>query len=59
MWTKEDLGIKFAKHYRTSLKSITAIAVSEEGTLLATITDGMEGRVFDVINTGELGMGLG
>jgi peptidylprolyl isomerase domain and WD repeat-containing protein 1 len=52
LWKKQESGIEFVKHYRTSLKAIVAVAASEAGTLFATCSEGGEGRVFDVINFG-------
>ena len=52
LWKKQEVGIEFVKHYRTSLKAIVGMAASEEGTMVATISEGGEGRVFDVVNFG-------
>ena len=52
LWKKQEQGIEFVKHYRASLKGIVAIAASEDGKLFATVSDGGEGRVFDVVNFG-------
>lgn len=47
------MGIEFVKHYRASLKAIVAVSVSEDGKYFATVSEGGEGRVFDVVNFGE------
>lgn len=52
LWKKQEDGIEFVKHYRASLKAIVGVSASEDGTLFATISEGGEGRVFDVINFG-------
>ena len=54
LWKKQDSGIEFVKHYRASLKRIVAVSVSEDGKLFATVSEGGEGRVFDVVNFGQL-----
>jgi peptidylprolyl isomerase domain and WD repeat-containing protein 1 len=53
LWKKQDVGIEFVKHYRASLKAIVAVSVSEDGKYFATVSEGGEGRVFDVVNFGE------
>lgn len=53
MWKKQDFGIEFVKHYRTSLKAIVGVSASEDGKMFATISANGEGRVFDVVNFGE------
>ena len=53
LWKKQEQGIEFVKHYRTSLKAIVGISASDDGTLVATVSEGGEGRVFDVVNFGE------
>ncbi|KAL7422291.1 Peptidyl-prolyl cis-trans isomerase cyp15 [Cryptotrichosporon argae] len=50
LWKKQESGIEFVKHYRTSLKAIVGVSASEDGTLFATISENGEGRVFDVVN---------
>lgn len=52
LWKKQEDGIEFVKHYRASLKAIVGVSGSEDGSLFATISEGGEGRVFDVINFG-------
>ncbi|KAK4687727.1 peptidylprolyl isomerase domain and WD repeat-containing protein 1, partial [Tremellales sp. Uapishka_1] len=50
LWKKQDTGIEFVKHYRAALKAIVGVAASEDGKLYATVSEGGEGRVFDVVN---------
>lgn len=40
--------------FRTSLKAIVGLCASEDGKLCATISEGGEGRIFDVLTFGEL-----
>lgn len=54
LWKKQDQGIEFVKHYRTSLSAIVACSASDDGKLFATVSANGEGRVFDVVNFGEL-----
>jgi len=54
LWKKQEQGIEFVKHYRTSLKAIVGISASDDGKLVATVSEGGEGRVFDVVNFGGL-----
>jgi peptidylprolyl isomerase domain and WD repeat-containing protein 1 len=58
LWKKQEVGIEFVKHYRTSLKAIVGMAASDEGTMVATISEGGEGRVFDVVNFGMSSLSL-
>ncbi|GMK55580.1 hypothetical protein CspeluHIS016_0206360 [Cutaneotrichosporon spelunceum] len=50
IWKKQDSGIEFVKHFRTSLSSVVGLAVSDDGKMCATISANGEGRVFDIIN---------
>ncbi|WOO80878.1 Peptidyl-prolyl cis-trans isomerase cyp15 [Vanrija pseudolonga] len=50
LWKKQEQGIEFVKHYRTSLKAIVGVSASEDGALFASISANGEGRVFDVVN---------
>lgn len=50
IWKKQDHGIEFVKHFRTSLSSIVGLAASDDGKMCATISANGEGRVFDVVN---------
>ncbi|ORX39736.1 peptidyl-prolyl cis-trans isomerase [Kockovaella imperatae] len=50
LWKKQDQGIEFVKHYRASLKAIVGVCASDDGKLFATVSEGGEGRVFDVVN---------
>lgn len=52
LWKKQENGIEFVKHYRASLKAIVGVCASEDGKLFATVSEGGEGRVFDVVNFG-------
>lgn len=53
LWKKQEVGIEFVKHFRTSLKAIVGASASEDGVLYATISESGEGRVFDVVNFGK------
>jgi peptidylprolyl isomerase domain and WD repeat-containing protein 1 len=53
LWKKQEQGIEFVKHYRTSLKAIVGVSASEDGKMFATVSENGEGRVFDVVNFGE------
>ncbi|ORY22764.1 peptidyl-prolyl cis-trans isomerase [Naematelia encephala] len=50
LWKKQEHGIEFVKHYRASLKAIVGVSASDDGKLFATVSEGGEGRVFDVVN---------
>ena len=52
LWKKQEAGIEFVKHYRASLKAIVGVTASDDGSVFATISEGGEGRVFDVVNFG-------
>jgi peptidylprolyl isomerase domain and WD repeat-containing protein 1 len=52
LWKKQEAGIEFVKHYRASLKAIVSVTASDDGSIFATISEGGEGRVFDVVNFG-------
>ncbi|GFZ46243.1 Cyclophilin cyp15 [Saitozyma sp. JCM 24511] len=49
-WKKQEQGIEFVKHYRTSLKAVVGVSASEDGVMYATISEDGQGRVFDVVN---------
>jgi WD40 repeat protein len=51
-WKKQEQGIEFVKHYRTSLKAVVGVSASEDGVMYATISEDGQGRVFDVVNFG-------
>ncbi|OXG32303.1 peptidylprolyl isomerase domain and WD repeat-containing protein 1 [Cryptococcus neoformans Ze90-1] len=50
LWKKQEQGIEFVKHYRASLRAIVGVSASDDGKLFATVSEGGEGRVFDVVN---------
>lgn len=52
LWKKQEIGIEFVKHYRAHLLPILGIAVSEDGQLLASISEDGTAKVFDVVNFG-------
>jgi peptidylprolyl isomerase domain and WD repeat-containing protein 1 len=52
-WKKGDGGIEFVKNYRAHTGPVTGIAVSADGTLLASISTDKTVKVFDVINFGR------
>lgn len=53
LWKKQADSVEFVKHYRASLDSIAAVSADHEGKVFATVSEGGEGRVFDVVNFGE------
>ncbi|KAF9533146.1 hypothetical protein CPB83DRAFT_845916 [Crepidotus variabilis] len=50
LWKKQEQGIEFVKHYRAHITPISAISASSDGQLLATVSDDMTAKVFDVVN---------
>ena len=54
LWKKQADSVEFVKHYRASLNSIVAVSADHEGKVFATVSEGGEGRVFDVVNFGKL-----
>ncbi|KAG7562564.1 hypothetical protein FFLO_02038 [Filobasidium floriforme] len=50
LWKKQADSVEFVKHYRASLNSIVAVSADHEGKVFATVSEGGEGRVFDVVN---------
>lgn len=56
LWKKQETGIEFVKHYRTSLRAIVSVSASADGAMFASVSEstkggpGGEGRVFDVVN---------
>ncbi|TPX34041.1 hypothetical protein SmJEL517_g03184 [Synchytrium microbalum] len=49
-WKKTERGIEFVKHYRAHLGAVVAIAVSDDGSLLATAGADKALKIFDIIN---------
>jgi peptidylprolyl isomerase domain and WD repeat-containing protein 1 len=48
-WKKATVGLEFVKHFRAHLASINALALSADGTALATTSDDSSIKVFDVL----------
>lgn len=55
-WKKMERGVEFVKHFRSHLGSIIGMAVSADGTLLATIATDKTLKVYDVINFDMINM---
>lgn len=55
-WKKQSFGIEFVKHFRAHLGNIECIATNSTGTLLASISNDMSLKVFDVINFDMINM---
>lgn len=55
-WKKTGTGIEFVKHYRAHLSNIVGISLSADHELLATISDDMALKVFDVTNFDMINM---
>lgn len=51
-WKKTASGIEFVKHYKSHLSSIVDISLSADNELLATISDDMSLKVYDITNFG-------
>lgn len=47
-WKKQPRGVEFAKHFRAHLGPVTALAVSDDGALCASISSDKTAKVFDV-----------
>ena len=52
-WKKTATGVDFVKHYRAHMAVINGINISPDGELLATISDDMSMKVFDITNFGK------
>lgn len=52
-WKKTATGIEFVKHYRSHVSGITGISLSADHELLATISDDMALKIYDVTNFGN------
>ncbi|KAJ1620350.1 hypothetical protein T492DRAFT_888836 [Pavlovales sp. CCMP2436] len=48
-WKKTSAGIEFVKNFRAHLASINALALSADGTSVATSSDDSSLKVFDVM----------
>jgi peptidylprolyl isomerase domain and WD repeat-containing protein 1 len=51
-WKKTSSGIEFVKHYKSHMSSIVDISLSADSELLATISDDMSLKVYDITNFG-------
>jgi peptidylprolyl isomerase domain and WD repeat-containing protein 1 len=52
-WKKTPTGVEFVKHYRSHISSIAGISLSADHELLATVSDDMALKVYDVTNFGK------
>ncbi|KAI8372788.1 peptidyl-prolyl cis-trans isomerase cyp15 [Radiomyces spectabilis] len=55
-WKKTSTGIEFVKHYRSHISNIVGISVSADNELLATISDDMALKVYDITNFDMINM---
>ncbi|KAG2202090.1 hypothetical protein INT46_007357 [Mucor plumbeus] len=55
-WKKTASGIEFVKHYKSHLSSIVDISLSADNELLATISDDMSLKVYDITNFDMINM---
>ncbi|KAI9468436.1 MAG: peptidyl-prolyl cis-trans isomerase cyp15 [Benjaminiella poitrasii] len=55
-WKKTATGIEFVKHYKSHLSSIVDISLSADHELLATISDDMSLKVYDITNFDMINM---
>ncbi|KAI8980800.1 hypothetical protein BDB01DRAFT_795626 [Pilobolus umbonatus] len=55
-WKKTGSGIEFVKHYKSHMSSIVDISMSADNELLATISDDMALKVYDVTNFDMINM---
>ncbi|KAI8148410.1 peptidyl-prolyl cis-trans isomerase cyp15 [Fennellomyces sp. T-0311] len=55
-WKKTAAGVEFVKHYRAHMAVINGINISPDGELLATISDDMSLKVFDITNFDMINM---
>lgn len=52
-WKKTASGIEFVKHYKSHMSSIVDISLSADDELLATTSDDMSLKVYDITNFGK------
>lgn len=55
-WKKTATGIEFVKHYKSHLSSIVDISLSADHELLATVSDDMSMKVYDITNFDMINM---
>ncbi|TIB12854.1 hypothetical protein E3P93_02169 [Wallemia ichthyophaga] len=55
-WHKEPKGIEFRKQFRAHLQPIVATAVSNDGSLVATLSEDNSVKVFDVVSFDMINM---
>ncbi|KAL6040930.1 Peptidylprolyl isomerase domain and WD repeat containing protein 1, variant 3 [Balamuthia mandrillaris] len=55
-WKKKPEGIEFVKHFRAHLGPITCMAVSQDGSLLCTISKDRTLKIFDVVSFDMINM---
>ena len=49
-WKKQDVGIEFVKHFRAHLGSIKYMSINCNGTLMITVSEDKQAKVFDVVH---------
>ena len=49
-WKKHPVGIEFVKHFRAHLGNIQDVSLNHNGTLLCTVSNDKNAKVFDVAN---------
>eukprot|EP00095_Tigriopus_kingsejongensis_P002439 snap_masked-scaffold380_size190731-processed-gene-0.11 protein:Tk02439 transcript:snap_masked-scaffold380_size190731-processed-gene-0.11-mRNA-1 annotation:"glutamine-dependent nad(+) synthetase" len=55
-WKKKQIGIEFVKHFRAHLGNIQDLSVNTTGTLLCTISNDKNAKIFDVVNFDMINM---
>ncbi|KAI8082643.1 peptidyl-prolyl cis-trans isomerase cyp15 [Gilbertella persicaria] len=55
-WKKTAAGIEFVKHYKSHLSTIVDISLSADNELLATVSDDMALKVYDITNFDMINM---
>lgn len=55
-WKKQPIGIEFVKHFRAHLGRIQDMVVNHNGTLLCTVSDDNNAKIFDVVNFDMINM---
>lgn len=55
-WKKQPVGIEFVKHFRAHMGNIQDLVVNSTGTLMCTVSNDENGKVFDVENFDMINM---
>ena len=55
-WKKHPVGIEFVKHFRAHLGNIQDVSINHNGTLLCTVSNDKNAKVFDVVNFDMINM---